>query len=566
MQANKPALERGALGDWLVARGAISSEQLSICLQQQKLRRERLGDLIIHLGFISEQLLRDQLSTAFGYPSIDLSQWVPDSEALARVPSALARRHHLLPIAWDAQARKLSLAMDTPQDLIALDAVRAICPDTELARYLVTARPLLAAIERCYGFELSVARILEEIKTDSGGLSIAAVQAGEYRQPIVRLLDALLAEAVRERASDIHFEPMEHFVRIRYRIDGVMRRVHTLAKDDWGALCTRLKVMAQMDIAEKRAPQDGRISRTCGEHRVDFRVASINTVHGENLAVRLLDRDRGILPLDALELPPTTHDALVRINHRPNGITLVTGSTGSGKTTTLYSLLAQLDTERLNIMTLEDPVEYSVQNIRQCEVSAASKLSFVSGMRALLRQNPDVILIGEIRDAEVASMALEASLTGHQVYATLHTHSALGAVVRLLDMGLSPGVLIDNITAVLSQCLVRRLCPHCKQRTQPSSHQCHLFELEPSTAIYRAQGCPQCQGQGYFGRLALMEVLEFDAQLDALLYDRASMIELHQGAKKMRLCSIRADGIARVRQGITSLEELTRVVDLSERG
>ena len=382
----------------------------------------------------------------------------------------------------------------------------------------------------------------------------------------MRLVNALLADAVKRGASDIHFEPAHEFLRIRYRIDGVLRQIRSLHRDHWAAIAVRLKVMASMNIAERRAPQDGRISLSVSGREVDFRVSSLPTIHGENIVLRVLDRHQGIVALDRLGLDDDALAGLRLMMARPEGIILVTGPTGSGKSTTLYSMLSHLDTESVNIMTLEDPVEYPMGRVRQTSANEAARLTFASGVRSLLRQDPDIILIGEIRDAETAEMAFRAAMTGHQVYSTLHANSAAGAIARLVETGVSTGVMAGNIIGIMGQRLVRRLCGHCREPYDPERLERRILGLEAGSKappVFRARGCARCEHQGYRGRLALLELLRFDAGLDALVARGAPTLDISRAATARGFRPLAEDGIRRVLEGVTSLDEVSRVVDLT---
>jgi type II secretory ATPase GspE/PulE/Tfp pilus assembly ATPase PilB-like protein len=422
------------------------------------------------------------------------------------------------------------------------------------------------AIEHYYGHEFSIDGILREIET--GEVDYTTIAEGdEYSQPVVRLISALLADAVERGSSDIHFEPEQNFLRIRYRIDGVLRQIRSLHKTYWPAMAVRLKVMAKMNIAETRAPQDGRISATMSGRVVDFRVASLPTTHGENIVLRILDRQKGIVPLEKLGLDESQLDMLKRMIARPEGIILVTGPTGSGKTTTLYSILNHINSDGINIMTLEDPVEYPMTLIRQTSVAEAAKLDFANGIRALMRQDPDAILVGEVRDHETAEMAFRAAMTGHQVYSTLHTNSAVGAIPRLLDIGIVPDVMAGNIIGIIAQRLVRRLCRTCRQSYDPDARERRLIGAGASETLtlYRAVGCEQCDYQGYRGRSSILELLKVDPGIDELIARRATAREILTAARAKGFKTLADDGVRQVRAGSTSLEEVMRVVDLTDR-
>jgi type II secretory ATPase GspE/PulE/Tfp pilus assembly ATPase PilB-like protein len=385
---------------------------------------------------------------------------------------------------------------------------------------------------------------------------------------VVRLIDALLTEAVQRGVSDIHFEPESSFLRIRYRVDGVLRQVRSLHKSFWPAMVVRLKVMSNMNIAETRAPQDGRISLRLSGRPIDFRVASHPTTHGENMVLRILDRQKGIVPLDQIGLDENALNMLKSIVAKPEGIVLVTGPTGSGKTTTLYSVLNHVNTESVNIMTLEDPVEYPLSLIRQTSVNEAAKMDFASGIRSMMRQDPDIILVGEIRDHDTAEMAFRASMTGHQVYSTLHTNSAIGAIPRLLDIGILPDIMAGNIIGIVAQRLIRVLCKECKYPYQPDAQERKILGVpaHQEVTLYRAAGCDACGHQGYKGRMAIMELLKMDHDLDDLVSHRASTREIRETALAKGFRPLAIDGIRRILQGVTSLAEVSRVVDLSDRG
>ena len=392
--------------------------------------------------------------------------------------------------------------------------------------------------------------------------------ADEYSQPVVRLIDSILTDAVKREASDIHFEPETGFLRIRYRIDGMLRQVRSLHQSYWPAMAVRIKVLSGMNIAETRAPQDGRITLSMRGRQIDFRVSAQPTIHGENIVLRILDRQKGLVPLDGLGLTEYQLDLLKLMIARPEGIILATGPTGSGKTTTLYSVLNHINSEGVNIMTLEDPVEYPMTLVRQTSVAESAKLDFANGIRSMMRQDPDIILVGEIRDTETAEMAFRAAMTGHQVFSTLHTNSSIGAIPRLLDIGVLPDIMAGNIIGVVAQRLVRRLCSHCKSPYQAEAHETRLLgggTNSPRPIIFRPSGCERCDFQGYRGRLAIMEILRMNADIDELVARRCTAREIRQLAESQGFVSLADDGLRRVLDGSTSLAELGRVVDLTDR-
>jgi general secretion pathway protein E/type IV pilus assembly protein PilB len=556
------------IGQILISQGILTEDQLRIALLEQLKSRQPVGKLLVQLGFVSEATLRDALSEKLGLNSVDLSQIVVDSAAIRLIPRDFARRHNLFPVAVDRERRRLILAISDTNNIVALDQVRAqLRGELEIEVRLAGEQEIARAIEQFYGHELSIDGILHEIET--GEIDYQSLQASgdEYSQPVVRLISALLADAVERAASDIHFEPEQNFLRIRYRIDGVLRQIRSLHKTYWPAMAVRIKVMSKMNIAETRAPQDGRISLSLTGRQVDFRVASQVTTHGENIVLRILDRQKGIVPLDGLGLQNEQLAMLKKMIVRPEGIILVTGPTGSGKTTTLYSILNHINHDGVNIMTLEDPVEYPMTLIRQTSVNEAAKLDFANGIRSLMRQDPDVILVGEIRDEDTAQMALRAAMTGHQVYSTLHSNNAIGAVPRLVDIGVSPEIMAGNIIGIVAQRLVRRLCKHCRQPYEANATEWGILGVKSDKppAIYRAVGCDHCEYQGFRGRLAIMELLKLDGELDEMMAHRATAREMLTAAMAKGFHTLADDGIRRVLDGSTSLDELMRVVDLTDR-
>lgn len=564
----KTSAPKRRLGAMLVEQGTITEDQLRIGLLELKNSNKPLGTILIELGFVTDSIIRDALSENTGQKSVDLSNAVLDAKSTRVVPQDLARRYTIAPLSYDALANHLTLAMADTFNIVALDQVRALNGgDLKITPVLATESEIVRVIEQSYGFDLSIDGILQEIET--GELDFESLQMGddEYSHPMVRLVNALLADAVQRGASDIHFEPEEAFLRIRYRIDGVLRQVRSLHKSYWPAMVVRLKVISNMNIAESRAPQDGRISLSLVGRQIDFRVAAQPTTWGENIVLRVLDRKKGIVAMEKLGLSEDNLDLLRLMLARPEGIILVTGPTGSGKTTTLYSVLNHINTEAVNIMTMEDPVEYPMAMIRQSSVNESAKMGFGEGIRSMMRQDPDVILVGEIRDHVTAEMAFRAAMTGHQVFSTLHTNSAVGAIPRLLDIGILPDVIAGNLIGVVAQRLVRKLCTECRQKTTASELEKRLLgvPLTQSVEIYNAVGCSTCEHQGYRGRTSVIEILKINADMDDLIARRASVREMSNLAIAQGFKPIAHDASRRVLDGTTSLEEISRVVDLTER-
>ena len=558
------------IGELLVQKGVVSPDQVRIALIEQKKHKEHLGKILVRLGFATEAIILDVLGGALGQRKADLSKVVVDSEAITLIPKDMARRFKILPLTFEANSNRLTIAMADTFNVVALDQINAMLGgDIEIVPLLAGEAEIEKSIDQVYGFELSVDGILQEIETGEIDYESLEADSEEYSQPVVRLVNALLSDAVKRGASDIHFEPEEGFLRFRYRIDGVLRQIRSLHKNYWSAISVRLKVMSGMDIAETRAPQDGRITLSLSGRSLDFRVSTLPTVHGENIVLRVLDRQKGIVDLDDIGLEDEVLTMLKVMVARPEGLLLVTGPTGSGKTTTLYSLLNHLNTETVNIMTLEDPVEYPMGMIRQTSVNEAVRLDFGSGVRAMLRQDPDIILVGEVRDEDTAQMAFRAAMTGHQVFSTLHANSSLGAIPRLIDMGVKPDIMAGNIIGILAQRLVRRIKAGCGEPYEPSEVERRILGLKPTDPghlIYRInEEAAHAEHQGYEGRTALMELLKFDREMDELIARGATLKELTSAALHAGFKPLAEVAVRRVLEGVTTIDEIARVVDLTER-
>jgi len=560
------ATTKKRIGDELIDRGIISLDQLKIALQEQKAVGGQIGTVLIDLGFLTESLLKEVLGESQGDDSVDLSEVVPDADAIAFIDKKLAQQLRVLPCNFNVAERTLQLAMADTFDILALDRIKAVLPlDVIVLPVLAGAKEIEKNIDHFYGYELSIDGILREIETGEFEEAQQRMDSAEYTHPLVRLVDAFLTDAVKRGASDIHFEPEDGFLRVRYRMDGVLHQIRSLHNKYWPSIVVRLKVMSRMNLAETRAPQDGRISLKVAGRPIDFRVASQPTIHGENFVLRILDRDKSIVPLDTLDISDDNRQLLKLILARPEGIILVTGPTGSGKTTTLYSMLNHLNNESVNIMTLEDPVEYPMGLIRQTSIGMSSKMSFADGIRSLMRQDPDIILVGEMRDLETAEMGFRAAMTGHQVFSTLHTNSAVGSFPRLLDMGVLPDILSGNIIGIIGQRLIRKLCPKCKSEHPISDIEKQLLGegSDELTHLAAANGCTFCYQTGFKGRIALLEILRMDSDLDELVVRKGSQRDIIKMAEDKGFRSLANDGIKQVLAGQTTLGELSRVVDLT---
>ena len=557
--------KKGRIGDRLVEMGMITMDQLNVAIQEKKISGKMLGEVMVDLGFIDEDTLSAFLAETSGFELFDPQSTIFDGEVLALLEKDLAVKNGILPISMNEH--ELKVAMDDPYDVVAIDTIRRFVPKgINIKPMVCTGKILNEAIDAAYGYASSVNAILQELEEGKEQKDVASLDESEaFSHPIVRLVNALVFEAVKIGASDLHFEPEENFIRLRYRKDGVLFTAQILHKQHWSGISQRIKIMSGMNIADKLSPQDGRFGMNVGGREADFRVSSLPTVHGENIVLRVLDQSESIMPMEQLGFSEHNLNLIKQAQSKPEGIVIVTGPTGSGKTTSLYSMLNEINDVEVNIQTLEDPVEYSLPMIRQTHVREGV-LEFADGIKALLRQDPDIIFIGEIRDAETAGMALKAAMTGHQVYTTLHTNDSFGAIPRLFDLGLKPGMVAGSIVSVFAQRLTRKLCGGCKEEYKPAPDECEILGVDANDppSIYRAKqgGCDMCGGGGYKGRTAVVEILAFDEEMDELLARGESKAELKALAVKKGFKSMKDDGILKVLEGVTSLEALSKVVDI----
>lgn len=561
----KKTIDKTRIGDKLIELGLISEDQLNVAIQEKKISGKMLGETLVNLGFIEADTLSGYLAESAGHGVFDPKSTIIDGEALALIEKSVAQKHSVLP--FSVVEDSVMVAMIDPYDVVALDILKQYLPrGLKILPFVAPPHTLNDAIDAAYGYASSVKAILKELeKSNLDELDDVADLSEEeaYSHPLVRLVNALIFEAVKVGASDLHFEPEEHFIRLRYRIDGVLSTVHVLHKQHWNGISQRIKLMSNLNIADKLAPQDGRIQMNAGGREVDFRVSCLPTVHGENLVMRVLDKESSIMPLASLGFSPDNKKRIERAQKKPEGIIIVTGPTGSGKTTTLYSMLNEINTVDVNIQTLEDPVEYSLPMIRQTQVREGI-LEFADGIRALLRQDPDIIFIGEIRDKITADMALQAAMTGHQVYTSLHTNDSFGALPRLFDLGMVPGMVAGNIISVFAQRLSRRLCSNCKQPYRPTDEECKILGVTEIPEIFKAKegGCDSCAGRGYSGRIALAEILLFDEEMDEVVAHKGTKAELKAMAIEKGFKDMRQDGILKILEGVTDLDAVAKVVDL----
>ncbi|MCF8481022.1 MAG: Flp pilus assembly complex ATPase component TadA [Rhodospirillum sp.] len=561
-----PTAPRDRLGEQLVDAGLISRDQLRVAITEQKGTGAMMGTVLVELGFITDGALAEVMAHNSGRDRFDPAATVPDPAALSPLPEAEARRLRVFPVGL--RGTLLRLAMADPMDVVAIDAVRRhYRKDIRVEPLASGEGEIQTAIDGAYGHELSLDGVLRELEALGERGGDTDVISDTAAHPVVRLVNALLLNAVKRRASDIHFEPDGAFLRVRERVDGVLRQSLTFHKQYWAAVCQRVKILAGMDIADRLNPQDGRFSMAVSHRKVDFRASIVPTVHGENLVLRILDRSATPLKLEHLGLDQRVMDTLRLMIRRPEGMLLVVGPTGSGKTTTLYALMDHISGPDLNIVTLEDPVEYDLPLLRQTQVRDGGRMGFADGIRAMLRQDPDVILVGEVRDPDTAAMALRAAMTGHQVYSTLHANDAISALSRLADLGLRQGLLSGALMGILAQRLARKLCVKCRQAYQASPVECRILGVDPQTGptIHRSQGCEACGQTGYRGRVPLTELLTVTPDVDALLADGAPISEIRALAGRQGYRPMVSNGARLVLDGVIDVAALMRAVDITGR-
>jgi type IV pilus assembly protein PilB len=555
------------LGEKLVNLGLISDDQLQIVLTEQKTSKKLFGAILVEMGFITESALGEVLAESSGTEKFDPKSTMLDSTVVRRVPKEIATRHKAILVGYEHDIAHLAMA--DVYNVLAIDQVRRHLPrNTKIIPTYCTESEILELIDQYYDYEISVDGILREIETGirDNTNKLDGRQEG-YVNPTVRLVNALLVDAIKQGASDIHLEPEGTFLRLRYRIDGAMVQVRSFHRDYWSAMAVRIKIMSGMNIAETRNPQDGRISYNVLGREVDFRVATQPTVHGENIVMRLLDKAKSLVPLESLGFSDHNIEVLKKMIKRPEGIIIMTGPTGSGKTTTLYSILSYINNIDTNIMTLEDPVEYQLPLIRQSNVREGTGMDFLNGIKSLMRQDPDIIFVGEVRDEDTALMAVRAALTGHQVYTTLHTNDALGAIPRLGDIGVPAHLLSGSLIGCLAQRLARKLCQHCRKPHMATPDECKILGVDHASAptIYEPGGCPKCSNKGFKGRTGIMEIMRVDKGLDDLIATHATRRVMVEYLQSTGFVSMQMDGIRKVLAGEISLAELISTIDLTDR-
>lgn len=555
--------------------GLITEEQLHEAIQkQQEGTPLSLDHLLVQLGHISEKDRVRVMGMHWGVPFVDLNETPPDPELVSLIPVELAKRYRAVPVT--RENGKLTVALADPLDIFAIDDL-AQHTKLEIEAVIATEEDIQQTIRRLYRTTEAVNETVKELIRDLGESSLEVkssqeeeLSAEELRDladdaPVVKLANMIITQAIADGASDIHIEPARDCLKVRYRIDGVMIDSMVLPKRVQASLTSRFKILADMDIAEKRLPQDNRISATIDGREYDFRVSTLPCVYGEKIVMRVLDKSSIRVGLDKLGFLPDTLETLEKVISRSYGIILVTGPTGSGKSTTLYSILSRLNTGLVNIITAEDPVEYELPGINQVQVNPKAGLTFASALRSMLRQDPDIIMVGEMRDRETATIAIEAALTGHLVLSTLHTNDASSAPPRLIEMGVEPFMIASSLIAVLAQRLVRTLCPRCKEPYQPTEQEFTRYGFTPppncsSLTLYRPKGCENCKRTGYKGRTGIHELLVLSDPVRDLILQHAAAYTIQKTAQELGLRLLKEDALQKVLLGRTSIEEIVRVI------
>ncbi len=550
------------IANQLVECSLISQGQLELALHEQGKSGGSLGYNLVKTGAISEKAFSEFLSQQYQVPAVDLDELQADEHAVELIPSEVATKFQVVPV--QREGRVLTVAMANPDNIFAIDDIKFIT-GLEVRPVVATETAIKRAIDRFYDSADSLAEVMRDMEEDFEIVEemdddMGLVEAQSEDAPVVKLVNSLIADAVNKGASDIHIEPFEKTLRVRFRIDGQLHEMMLPPYKMKGAITSRLKIMAELDIAEKRIPQDGRIKIRIGSKKIDLRVSTLPTIFGEKVVMRILDQTNLQIDLTKLGFVPESLEKFLKAIESPYGMVLVTGPTGSGKTTTLYSALSRINLPHHNIMTAEDPVEYNLDGINQVNVHEEIGLTFSAALKAFLRQDPNIVMVGEIRDLETGSIAVKAALTGHLVLSTLHTNDAPSTINRMIDMGIEPFLVASSTVLIQAQRLIRRLCENCKQPVE--IHPEALRELgipnEEPFQIFNTGGCPKCSNTGYKGRLGLYEVMPISAEISEMILNRCSSTELKEQAVKEGMLTLRADGIVKLKLGLTSLEEVLR--------
>ncbi len=559
------------LGELLVAAGTISEEELARGLALQKGTKERLGTVLISNNIITEEKLIEALQMQLGIEFVDLTKVNIPTELAQALPKNIAKQYQVVPVR--AVKDELYLAMSDPMNFYAIEEVRKAVRK-KVVPMVATAAAVERAIQVLYGNE-GAAKAIEEMKREAAASQDVSVPDAAFvsnqlgddtisNAPTIRLVNAIIERAITERASDIHLEPRENELQVRMRIDGLMRYIMTVPRDLQGSVISRIKIMSSLDIAEHRIPQDGRFNVKMKDKDIDLRVSTLPTVYGEKIVARLLDKSGQKLSKDAIGLTGSDLQKYEHMLHCRSGVLLIVGPTGSGKSTTMYTMIDDLNKDDVNLVTLEDPVEYNVDGVNQVQINEKTGMTFANGLRAILRQDPDIIAVGEIRDGETADIAMRSAITGHVVLSTIHTNDAVGTIERLYDIGVEPYLVSSAMRGIISQRLVRRICPNCKEAYEPSEDE--LLELgmpaKSGMLFYKGKGCPNCFHTGYRGRTAVFEMLEITSKVRAMISRRAGRDEIETELKKPEIgfVSLRKNALRLVLEGVTTGEEVLRVI------
>ncbi|OGX08692.1 MAG: hypothetical protein A2Z88_11550 [Omnitrophica WOR_2 bacterium GWA2_47_8] len=547
--------------DLLLKEGLITQDMITKAREETKRTGLTMEKALEKLNFIEDKDVVRVRAAALGLPYMDLNDYIIDTSLIKLIPETVAKKFQVVPLF--RINRSLTVGMTDPQDIIALDQVRRVTQMEMVEPVLVSEKSIQMVLDSYYGQAESFDEILKSIDKDKldARASRSLVQVAE-EAPIIKFVNLIINQALAERASDIHIEPEENLVRVRYRIDGILREIITVPKKLQNAVISRVKILCKMDIAENRRPQDGRIRYKTENKDLDIRVSTFPTVHGENVVMRLLVRSSVLLGLKELGFSEKDHEAFAKLIRKPYGIILVTGPTGSGKTTTLYTALTAVNSIEKNIVTVEDPVEYELPLIRQTQVNPKAGITFANGLRSILRQDPDIIMVGEIRDKETADVAIQAALTGHLVLATLHTNDAPSALTRLLDMGIEPFLISSSVVGVIAQRLVRMICEKCKEKYTPNAEVVKELGMKETVDFYHGKGCSRCKSSGFSGRTGIFEILLVNEDIRRLVDGKNSADQIKKKAMELGMKGLRQDGLLKVKERMTTAEEVLRATEL----
>ena len=545
----------------LLEKAVITKEQFDKAMEESRKKGMSVGKVIVRSGMATEEAYTQAMSEALDIPYVNLANYIIDQDVIKLIPETMAQKYKAMPIFKILNS--LTVAMVDPKDIAAIDDLsrRAKC---DIESMLSTESAILNAIEQYYGTSSSFDDVIKDIDKEnrfrSQGTEFDSTKLAEIagEAPVIKLVNMIIMQAVKEKASDIHIEPEENKLAVRFRIDGILHEMFSPPKHLEPALMSRIKVLSRMDIAEKRKPQDGRFNMKAMDRDIDMRVSTFPTIYGENIVIRILDRGSILMGLDKIGFSGEIQKEFERLIKHPHGIILVTGPTGSGKTTTLYSALSTIDSEEKNVVTIEDPVEYHLGRIRQSQINPKAGLNFATGLRSILRQDPDIIMVGEIRDKETAEIGVQAALTGHLVFSTLHTNDASGALSRLIDMGIEPFLISSSMIGILAQRLVRKICDECKEEYLPSEDILKGLGANQKKGFFKGKGCSACKNTGYKERIGIFELLIVNDQIRKLIADKASSEVIKKTAVETGMKTLRDDGLDKVLRGITTPEEVIK--------